>query len=65
MARTENVIGSASLAAALAAGTNLVQLEELGGFQTFSSSSYQTGRSGSEILAPPVDAREYRLTWET
>ena len=45
MARTETVIGANALSASLAAGTGLVQVEEIGGFQTFVSSSYHTARS--------------------
>ena len=45
MARTEIVIGANALSASLASGTGLVQMDEVGGFQTFVSSSYHTGRS--------------------
>lgn len=56
MARTEIVTGANALSASLAAGTGLIQLEQVGGFQTFNSSSYNTGfTAADEFLRPDGD----------
>ncbi len=56
MARIETVVGSNALSASLAAGADLIQLEQVGGFQTFGSSSYNTGKvATTEIIRPDSD----------
>ncbi|KKL26012.1 hypothetical protein LCGC14_2399560, partial [marine sediment metagenome] len=56
MARTEVVIGANALSASLAAGSDLIQLEQVGGFQTFNSSSYNTGfKPTNKFLRPDAD----------
>lgn len=65
MARTETVIGATALSASLAAGTGLVQLEQLGGFQTHATGSYLVPITGTRLTSSIVDSREFRLTWET
>lgn len=45
MARTEIVVGATALSASLAAGTGSVQLDAIGGYQTFNSSSYHSGHT--------------------
>ena len=73
MARVETIVGSNALSASLAAGsgTLLIQLEEIGGFETFNSASTQTGnvirpagtdgRQPSEALRQPK-TREYTVS---
>lgn len=56
MARFETVVGATALSASLATGSGLIQLEEVGGFQTFNSSSYNIGRTPpDEFLRPDSD----------
>ena len=63
------VVGSASMAAVVAGATTVYSIEDVGGYQTFASSSYYTGFvSGSNtpsiVQAPPEDRVVYRILYD-
>lgn len=63
MARTEIVVGETALSASLAASTASVQLDAIGGFQTFGSSSFHSGRKvPGGILRPDSDITASNFT---